>query len=157
MIFYLPCVSILLTYFIFRSKGIDYRAVALGSLTPFTIDLFIGHASIGHSFIFAVGMFVLIMLGTISRPRLLRRRLLCFVIGIFFALVLEGTFLQEQTWWWPLTRHSSGNHIDIFPNMTAWIIREVVGLIALYIIFGIGELHIKTNRQEFFKQGRIST
>ena len=51
MLVYLPGVSALITYYIFNSKGIDYRAVALGSLAPISIDLILGEVSFGHSFL----------------------------------------------------------------------------------------------------------
>lgn len=156
MLIYLPSIAILLTYFIFQSKGIDYRTVAIGSLLPFIVDVFIGHASLGHSFLFSVIVLTAIMLGTISRPRLLRRRLLCISIGMFFALVLSGAFLYEQMWWWPMSHKSSGEELSITPSLTVWIIRDIIGLIALYIIVGIGELYKKEKRKEFFSTGRLS-
>lgn len=156
MFIYLPAVSILLTYFIFRSKGIDYRLIALGSLTPVLMDMFIGHASIGHSFVFAVLVLVLIMILTIGRSRLLRRRLLCIPIGMFFGLVLSGAFLYEQMWWWPFTHNSSGEELAIFPRTITWIIRDIIGLVAIYVIVGIGDLYKRENFSRFLRTGTIT-
>lgn len=156
MIIYLTCISCLITYYIFNSKGIDYRAVALGSLLPFIIDLVIGKPSFGHSFLFPVLALVLVMLLTIGRSRLLRRRMLCVVIGIFFALILQFTFLHEQTWWWPTNFNTQDGQVDLYPSVGIWILRDIVGLIAGYILFAIGELHIKENRDRFIKTGRLS-
>lgn len=156
MIIYLPCVASLITYYIFSSRGIDYRAVAIGSLLPYTIDLCIGHASFGHSFLFPVSALCLIMLATMGRSRLLRRRLLCVVIGIFFALVLEGTFLHESLWWWPSNIHEVTG-IDILPSPKIWIIRDVVGVVCGYILLSIGELYKKKERSDFYRTGRLAS
>ena len=157
MLIYLPCVCSLITYYVFTSKGIDYRAVAIGSLLPFFIDIFVGHASFGHSLLFPVSLLVLVMVGTIGRSRMLRRQLLCIVIGVFLALVLEGTFLHESTWWWPTNVGQDANSIDITPRLWVWVLRDGVGLVAFYILFSIGELHKKVNRQQLLSTGRISS
>jgi len=157
MLFYLPCVSALITYYIFSSRGIDFRAVAFGSLLPFIIDICIGHSSFGHSFVFPASALVLVMLLTIGRPRMLRRRMLCVVIGIFLALVLEGAFLYESTWWWPSNVHKSSEVFSLTPSLGFWIIRDVIGLVSCYVLFSIGELHIKEKRQEFLSTGRITS
>lgn len=155
MLIYLPCVSALITYYIFNSKGIDYRAVGLGSLLPITIDLVIGHASFGHSFLFPVIGLAVVMLATIARPRLLRRKILCVVIGIFLALILEGTFLHESTWWWPSTVSDQSSDLNLTPSIMIWIIRDAIGLIALYVLVAVGELYKKDKFSEFIKTGRI--
>lgn len=157
MLIYLPCVSALITYYVFNSKGIDYRAVAIGSLLPFVIDIFIGHASFGHSFLFPVLLLVLVMVGTIGKSRMVRRQLLCIVIGVFLALVLEGTFLHESTWWWPTNFGNDANSIDITPRLLIWILRDVVGLVSFYILFSIGELHKKDKRDLLISTGRITS
>lgn len=157
MLIYLPCVSALITYYVFTSKGIDYRAVAIGSILPFSIDIFVGNASFGHSFLFPVLLLFVVMVGTIGRPRMLRRQLLCIVIGAFLALVLEGTFLYESTWWWPLNVSDAQETISLLPSIWIWILRDFVGLIALYILIAIGELHKKENRAELFLRGRITS
>ncbi len=156
MLIYLPCVSALLTYYIFNSKGIDYRAVGLGSLLPFMIDVVIGRPSFGHSILFPVVALVVVMLVTIGRPRLLRRKWLCVVIGIFFGLVLEGTFIHERMWWWPSNISDSADTFSLTPSLMVWIIRDVIGVIALYVLFAIGDLHVKEKRDEFLKTGRIT-
>lgn len=155
MIIYLTCVSALLTYFIFQSRGIDYRAVALGSLLPTMIDRFVGHPSFGHSFLFPVALLCIIMIGTIGRSRLLRRQLLCIVIGVFFALVLEGTFMFEYLWFWPLNSSDVTETMALTPSLTVWIIRDVIGLLALYVLVSIGDLYKPEARKTFFLTGRI--
>src|SRR5262245_66662022 len=94
--------SVLLVALVFRSVGIDYRLVALGALAPVVVDAFIGGRSFGHTLLFPVALLVLVMVATIGRPRLLRRRLLCFPIGVFCGLVLSGAFTDSHRFWWPL-------------------------------------------------------
>ncbi|MFN8016409.1 MAG: hypothetical protein U0R17_07395 [Acidimicrobiia bacterium] len=129
--------------------------VALGSLLPFFIDLYIGKSWLGHSFLFSVALLLLIMLFTIGRTRMLRRKLLCISIGVFLALILEGSFLHEQTWWWPLNIKSQKG-IDLIPSFGIWIFRDVIGLISIYILFSIGELYKRDKLKTFLKQGRIT-
>ena len=157
MLIYLPCVSALITYYIFTSRGIDYRAVALGSILPIAIDSLIGHASLGHSFFLPVAALVIVMLATIGRTRMVRRRLLCVVIGIFMALVLEGTFLHESMWWWPSNIGHTPETISLFPSLGVWIIRDLLGVIALYVLIAIGELYKKDRMREFLSTGRITS
>ena len=154
MIIYLPALSVLATLLIFRSQGIDYRAVAFGSLIPFLIDLFNGELSYGHSFILPCVLLVIIMLATIKQKRLLRRRLLCFIIGMFFALVLEGTFRFSTIWFLPI-KSGAQEHIALLPSLTVILIRDAIGLIATWIIFGLGELYKRENFTKFRKTGRI--
>lgn len=121
------------------------------------VDFFVGHASLGHSFLLPVIALVVVMLATIGRPRLLRRRILCVVIGMFFALVLEGTFLHQQLWWWPSSLHSTHKEISIFPTLPVWLLRDAIGLIALYIITGVGDLYKPEARAKFYRTGRIES
>ena len=155
MLIYLPCVSALITFYVFSSKGIDYRAVAIGSLMPFLVDILIGNSSFGHSFVFPVLALVVVMIVTVGRTRMLRRRLLCFVIGIFLALVLEGAFFYESTWWWPTNFNDSKESFTLLPSLNFWIIRDAIGFVSFYLLFSIGELYKTERRNEFFGTGRI--
>ena len=56
----------------------------------------------GHSIVVAVGVLTVVMVGTIGRSRLLRRRLVCVPIGWFCGLVLSGAFLHDTVFLWPL-------------------------------------------------------
>src|SRR4029079_16524755 len=89
-------------YEIFRSRGLDYRLVALGALAPLLVDLPSGRMGPCHSIVVAVAVLALVMLGTIGRPRLLRRRLVCLPIGWFCGLVLSGAFLPDTVFLSPL-------------------------------------------------------
>jgi hypothetical protein len=157
MLFYLPACACVATFFIFRSVGIDYRLIALGSLIPFAIDIALGHASLGHSFLLPVVALVIIMVGTIGQKRLLRRQLLCLVIGIFFSDVFEGTFLHQRTWWWPLNVHHESQTLSILPSWGWWIARDVIGLILIYVFISLGDLYQRDKWQKFVSTGRVTT
>jgi hypothetical protein len=94
--------SVLLVANVFRSTGVDYRLVALGGLLPLLVDLPFGERAYGHTLLFPVALMLAVMVLTIGRPRLLRRRLVCLPIGVFFGLVLAGAFTQGETFWWPI-------------------------------------------------------
>ena len=72
MLLWYTAVSILIVANVFRSAGLDYRLVALGALIPLIIDLAVGHRAFGHSLVFAVALFVVVMATTTGRSRLLR-------------------------------------------------------------------------------------
>lgn len=49
------------------------------------------------------------MLLTTKAKRLTRRRLLCFVVGMFFAFLFEGTFRYSTIWFWPIKSGQVGD------------------------------------------------
>src|SRR3954452_15651123 len=102
MILWYLAPSIVAVHEIFRSRGLDYRLIALGALLPLLVDLPFGYYAYGHSLFVAVGVLAVVMLGTIGRPRLLRRRLICIPIGWMCGLVLSGAFLHDVSFLWPL-------------------------------------------------------
>jgi len=85
---------------IFRSPMVDYRLVALGALLP-VIEALIGGAFVLHTLAAPVVLMAAIMAATTGR-RLLRRRLLGIPIGLFFHLVLDGTWASTALFWWPV-------------------------------------------------------
>src|SRR5262249_61014000 len=103
MLLWYAGLSVLLVYFVFQSTGIDYRLVVVGSLLPLVVDLpFLG-LSYGHTLLASVVLLVVVMLVTIGRPRLLRRRLLCLPIGAFCGLALSAAWTNTAVFCWPYT------------------------------------------------------
>jgi len=122
-------VSVLFVANVFRSAGVDYRLIAVGSMLPLIVDLPVGHTAFGHTLLFAVLLLVAVMLLTIGRPRLLRRRLLCLPIGVFCGLVLSGAFTSSDLLLWPL----GGTAFPDDPLLPAWwvvALEELAGLVA---------------------------
>ena len=118
--------SIVGVYEIFRSRGLDYRLIALGALAPLLVDLPSGTMGPGHSIVVAVGVLTVVMVGTIGRSRLLRRRLVCLPIGWFCGLVLSGAFLHDTVFLWPLLGPDPGD-VGLFPPLTLLVLAEAAG------------------------------
>ncbi|HEY7107601.1 MAG TPA: hypothetical protein VH986_14465 [Acidimicrobiia bacterium] len=145
--------SVLLVAAIFKSSGIDYRLVAVGSLLPLVVDLPLGHRAYGSTLLFAVVLLVVVMVGTIGRPRLLRRRLLCLPIGVFCGLVLSGAFLNDERFWWPFV--GAFGHDSLLPTAWVVVVEELVGLVVCWYLVGQYDLYLPGPRREFWRTGRL--
>jgi len=139
---------------VFRSVGVDYRLVALGALLPLIVDLPAGHRWFGHTLVFAAAALLIVMVGTIGRTRLLRRRLICVPIGIFVGLVLSGAWTGGDAFWWPVLGGGLGHH-SLLPATWAVIVEEVVGLVACWWVVGQFDLYLPEVRREFWRTGRL--
>lgn len=147
-------VSVLAVFTVFRSAGVDYRLVAVGAMLPLLIDFAFGQLGFAHSLVFSVVLLALVMIGTISRSRLVRRRWLCVPIGTFCALVLSGAWLHTGVLWWPTLGWSfpSGN---LLPVWWVVLVEELVGLAACWWMVGLCDLYLPGPRAEFFRTGRL--
>jgi hypothetical protein len=94
-----------------------------------------------------------VMVGTIGRPRLVRRRLLCLPIGVFFGIVLSGAFASGDPFFWPLL----GGFADdaLLPSWWVVVIEEFAGLVACWWITGQFDLYLRESRTEFLHTGRL--
>jgi membrane-bound metal-dependent hydrolase YbcI (DUF457 family) len=154
MLLWYTAVSILIVANVFRSAGLDYRLVALGALIPLIIDLAVGHRAFGHSLVFAVALFVVVMATTTGRSRLLRRRLLCLPIGVFVALVLSGAFTQDHVFLWPFLGASFG-HDGLLAVWWVVLVEELIGLVGWWWIVGQYDLYLPGPRDDFVRTGRL--
>lgn len=139
---------------IFRSVGIDYRLIAAGSLLPLVLDLPFGYRAYGYTLLFAVVLLAVVMLGTIGRPRLVRRRWLCLPIGVFCALILSGAFTNDHLFWWPFLG-TSFPHDSLLPAWWVVAIEEVIGLFVCWVLVGQYDLYLPGPRAEFLRTGRL--
>lgn len=146
--------SVLGVYEVFRSRGLDYRLIALGSLLPLLIDLPAGHFGPGHSIVVAVGGLTIVMVGTIGRSRLLRRRLVCLPIGWLCALVLSGAFLHDHVFLWPLLGADVGS-VGLVPPLTLLVLAEAAGVAMIAWSVGRFGLNQPGPRAEFFRTGKL--
>jgi hypothetical protein len=147
--------SIVGMYEIFRSRGLDYRLVALGALAPLLVDLPLGHMGPGHSIVVAVGVLAAVMIGTIGRSRLVRRRLVCLPIGWFCGLVLSGAFLHDTVFLWPLLGTDPGD-VGLFPPPTLFVLGEAAGIAVCAWSAGRFGLTRVDRRREFVRDGRLA-
>jgi hypothetical protein len=146
--------SIFLVATIFKSSGIDYRLVALGAMLPLLVDIPFGYRAYGYTLLFAVVLLTVVMLATIGRPRLLRRRLLCLPIGVFCGLVLSGAFLNDELFWWPFLG-TSFVHRSLLPPTWVVVLEEFVGLAVCWLLVGQYDLYLPGPRREFLRTGRL--
>jgi hypothetical protein len=146
--------SVLLVYFVFQSAGVDYRLVVAGSLLPLAVDLpFVGLAY-GHTLLGSVALLVAVMLLTIGRPRLLRRRLLCLPIGAFCGLVLSAAWANTDVFWWPFTGASLPDG-SLLPAPGIVVLEELAGVAACaWIVYRFG-LADPGRRDDFLRSGRL--
>lgn len=154
MLFWYAGLAVFLVATIFRSIGIDYRLIALGAMAPLLVDLPAGHRAYGHTLLFAVAMLAVVMIGTVGRPRLLRRRLLCLPIGVFCGLVLSGAFTDDKLFWWPFFGTSFAHHA-LVPTTWALVVEEMVGLVVCWLLVGQYDLYLPGPRRELLRTGRL--
>jgi hypothetical protein len=154
MLLWYAGLSVLLVYFVFQSAGIDYRLVVAGSLLPLAVDVpFLG-LSYGHTLLGSVVLLVAVMLLTIGRPRLLRRRLLCLPIGAFCGLVLSAAWANTDVFWWPFTGASLPDG-TLLPAPGVVVLEELAGLAAcVWIVYRFG-LADRGRRDDFLRSGRL--
>jgi hypothetical protein len=146
--------SIVAVHEIFRSRGLDYRLIALGALLPLLVDLPFGYYAYGHSLFVAVGVLAVVMLGTIGRPRLLRRRLICIPIGWMCGLVLSGAFLHDVSFLWPVLGSDFPDD-SLVPPVTVLVLLDAAGLaigIWAWNRFGLAD---RATRDDFLRTGRL--
>jgi hypothetical protein len=154
MLLWYTGVSVVIVLVVFQSVGVDYRLVALGALLPLAIDLPLWRMAYGHSLVVTVGLLVVVMVATIGRPRLARRRLLCIPIGAFCGLVLSGAWTETDVFWWPFTG-TSIPHVDLFPAVGVVLLEELAGLAAWAYVVVRFELVDAAPRAAFLRTGRL--
>ena len=120
--------SIVAVHDIFRSRGLDYRLIGLGALAAAahrprrSATSRTATRSSSRSRCSA-----LVMLATIGRSRLLRRRLICLPIGWMCGLVLSGAFLHDVSFLWPLLGSDFPDD-SLFPPVTILVLLDAAGL-----------------------------
>lgn len=146
--------SILLVHYVFRSSGIDYRLVALGSLLPLVLDSPFRRLAYAHTLAAGVGLLFVVMVATIGQPRLLRRRLICLPIGYLCGLVLSGAWMAAEVFWWPFLGVSLA-HEPLLPPAGIVALQETAGLAAgvwIVMVFGLRD---RERRAGFLRTGRL--
>jgi hypothetical protein len=124
-------------------------------LLPLIVDIPIGHFGPGHSVVVAVAILTIVMVGTIGRSRLLRRRLVCIPIGWFCGLVLSGAFLHDHSFLWPLLGRDWGT-VGLLPPPTILVLGEAAGIAVIGWSLGRFGLNRPGPRAEFVRTGRLT-
>ncbi len=146
--------SVLIVFTVFRSTGIDFRLVAAGSMLPLVVDAPFRRLAVGHALVLSVAVLTGIMVGTIGRARLLRRRLLCVPIGMMCGLVLSGAWRFTDVFWWPTLGFDVPHH-GLLPAWWATLLLELLGLVACWFAVGLFGLYEEGPRDEFLRTGRL--
>lgn len=148
-------VAVAVVWFVFRSSGVDYRMVALGSFLPLVVDLPWGRRAIGHTLLASVLLLAIVMLATMGRGRrLTRRRWLGLPIGVFCGLIASFAFTQNQVFWWPTLGWSFGD----FALLPAWgvvVAFELVGAVLLIAVGTQAGLEHADARRTLLRTGRL--
>jgi hypothetical protein len=147
--------SWLLVWRVFRSPNIDYRLVILGALLPCVDDL-IGRPTPLHTLVGAVVAFAAVAAFTRKR-RLASRQWVGIPIGMFFHLVLDGTWSETELFWWPFT---GGVLADMTVPELGWPVPVVVGaeVIGALVIAGLWirlGLTDADRRRAFIRSGHL--
>ena len=137
--------SIFLFRWIFRDPKVDLRLLILGAVLPDLIDIgagaLLGEPSRqrwGHALAAPVLITVLILV-TNRRGRRLRQ-LMTVVVAWLFHLVLDGVWVREQTFLWPLF----GVDFAPWPAGPVWarawsdpwrFVKEAAGLVYLLLLW----------------------
>lgn len=100
MLIWFAVVAPVLVAEVFRSPMVDYRLVAFGALLPL-VEVALGGSRVLHTLLGATVVMIVVMAATVGR-RLVRRRLLGIPIGMFFHLLLDGTWTRTSDFWWPV-------------------------------------------------------
>jgi hypothetical protein len=146
--------SVVIVLVVFQSAGIDYRLVAAGALLPLAVDLPAWRLWVGHTLVASVVLLVLVMLLTIGRPRLLRRRLLCLPIGAFCGLALSAAWTNTDVFWWPFTG-STLPDAALLPAPGVVALEELAGLAAIAWVVHRCALTDPARREELLRSGRL--
>ena len=156
MLLWFAGMAFVLVWVVFKDTAIDYRLVMAGALLPDVVDGAVGGPRVLHTLAFSVGLLVLVMLATAGR-RLVRRRLLAVPIGTFCHLLLDATWTQAVTFWWPfLGTELRGDGLPSLERPVPLLVAlEVVGFLALVWCHGRFRLAEPERRREFLRSGRF--
>jgi hypothetical protein len=154
MFFWFAGTSFVTVWAVFRSPGVDYRMVMLGSVLPVG-DIVAGRPLVAHTLAGGVAVLVGVMLAT-RRRRLVRRRWLGIPIGMFCHLVFDGVWANRELFWWPAFGLSFP--ADDLPEVSRGVLSlamEVVGIGLLAWMARRFELRDPARWAEFRRTGRL--
>ena len=153
MIIWTSSISIFLFRYIFKDYAADLRFIIIGSLYPLMLDSLSYNFGIsyktqflGHSLLFNVSLFFLIMIIT-KRGSKIRSNALLFSIGAFLYLVLSFTWTNQSIFLYPFFENEQ-NFIVLSSQIE--IVLNSIGILYLIIKFKNFE-----NLKLFLKNGKL--
>lgn len=148
--------SIVVVHQVFATRGLDYRLITLGALLPLLVDAPTGRLGAGHSLLAGALLLAVVVLATVGRPRLLRRRLVCLPIGYLCGLVLSGAFLHDRVFLWPFLGISLP-HDALLPPLAVVVVLEAAGAAAVvWAVDRFGVACDARRRRAFLREGRLT-
>ena len=153
MIIWTSSISIFLFRYIFKDYAADLRFIIIGSLYPLILDSLSYNFGIsnktqflGHSLLFIVSLFFLIMIIT-KRGSKIRSNALLFSIGAFLYLVLSFTWTNQSIFLYPFFEKEQN---CIVLSLQIEIVLSLIGILYLIIKFKNFE-----NLKLFLKNGKL--
>ena len=153
MIIWTSSISIFLFRYIFKDYAADLRFLIIGSLYPLILDSLSYNFGIsnktqflGHSLLFNVSLFLLIMIIT-KRGSKIRSNALLFSIGDFLYLVLSFTWTNQSIFLYPFFENEQ-NFIVLSSQIE--IVLNLIGI--LYLIIKLKNFE---NLKLFLKNGKL--
>ena len=146
--------SMLLVWLVFQTPTIDFRMVALGAVLPLLDGVF-GGPRVLHTLLASVVVLAVVMAATTGR-RLRRRRWLGVPIGMFLHLVLDGTWSDEELFWWPLfgTDFAAEGLVE-WGRGGIGVAMELAGLAAIWWMVARFDLTDPERRRRFVHEGQL--
>ena len=154
MFFWFVGASVLLVWLVFQTPTIDFRMVALGAVIPL-LDALFGGPRVLHTLLAAVVALIVVMAAT-TGSRLRRRRWLGLPIGMFLHLVLDGTWSNQEQFWWPLLgAEFATDGLVEWHRGTFGFVLELAGLAALWWMIVRFDLTNPERRRRFLSDGQL--
>lgn len=176
MFFWFIAFGVLSVLLIFKSRGVDYRFVAAGSVLPL-IEGVTGRPWVMHTLAGSVALLLVVMLATIGKgKKLLRRQWIGLPIGTLMFLLASSSWQRADLFWWPwpskagtvISSNVSAGGVTGFGighgtipefdrSIMMLIFLEIVGVLALCVLARKSCLHDLQRRRELWKHGRLTT
>ena len=154
MLIWFVVLSVLLVAVVFKSPGIDYRAVIVGALLP-SVEGLTGGPKVLHSVTGAVAVLAVVMVAT-RRRRVVRRAVLGVPIGLMAHLVLDGSFMVTGIFWWPFAGVAfADGQIPEWSQWTRSLVLEAIGVAVGVWAWRLFRLGDPERRDRFWHQGRL--
>ena len=148
--------TVAIVWLVFRSPMLDYRFVVAGALLPLLEGL-VGGPWVLHTLVGAVAVLAIVMLATRDR-RLVRRRWLGVPIGLFLHLVLDGSFMRAELFWWPFLGWDAlgtGGLPELDRPVGLVLVLEVLGAAACWWVWQTFDLSDPARRETMLRTGQV--
>lgn len=158
-IWFVAC-GVILVASVFRSRGVDYRVVAAGSVLPLA-ETATGSPWMMHTLLGSAALLLVVMAATMGRGRrLARRRWLGLPVGTLVFLIASGSWQRASLFWWPFSGVSPGVGQGVPPEfdrpLGLLVLLEAVGCVALFwTARNFGLTRHPDRRSRFLKTGRL--